>query len=240
MHVCMYTHQLLDLRKLKPASSPAIALELPAFEYHILFEIGSYVPTTNKLSDLHGSSASARVAAAVGATPDKQAWWEKAGADTIIDPEIGLGPSRVHDNNAFDLERGNPAEVKYHKLARSILRGLSDANLKPNKHERTRIEQVLGSPNPVKGDEQNLLWKFRYALLNDKRALTKLMCCVDWRNEQDEKQAAEFLAQWKQFDVTDALRLLSGEPEFRHRVSSFCFVRSFVVRLLLIECALVK
>merc|ERR1712226_1404264 len=86
----------------------------------------------------------------------------------------------------------NPVEIKYYKLARSLLRGLVDPNLKPNKIERARISAIVTSPDNMTQEEQTLLWKFRHTLISDKKALTKFVCCVDWNDSQEIKQAATY------------------------------------------------
>ena len=57
-----------------------------------------------------------------------------------------------------------------------------------------------------------LLWRFRFALTSDKRALTKFLKRVDWSDASGASQAAELMQQWTPIDVADALELLS--PDF--------------------------
>jgi len=36
----------------------------------------------------------------------------------------------------------------------------------------------------LSGDERQLLWKFRFSLMSEKRALTKFLRCVEWSDVQ--------------------------------------------------------
>lgn len=69
--------------------------------------------------------------------------------------------------------------------------------------------QALGS------EEKDLLWKFRFYLTRDKKALTKYLKCVVWTDPNDARQAVDLLPEWDHPDVDDALELLG--PFFRHR-----------------------
>lgn len=61
---------------------------------------------------------------------------------------------------------------------------------KPNSEERKRIAQVLKLPpnKPLHADDKALLWRFRYSLTQDPRALTKFLKCVDWSDASEAKQ----------------------------------------------------
>ncbi|MFS7914662.1 putative phosphatidylinositol 3-kinase [Helianthus anomalus] len=51
------------------------------------------------------------------------------------------------------------------------------------------------------GDERQLLWKFRFSLMSEKRALTKFLRCVEWSDVQEAKQAIELMGRWEMIDV---------------------------------------
>lgn len=115
---------------------------------------------------------------------------------TVWDPEVG---------------RTNPSEHKQLKLARSLTRGIIDRDLKPSSNERKPIQRILKYPptRTLSGDERQLLWKFRFSLMSEKRALTKFLRCVEWSDVQEAKQAIDLMGRWETIDVTDALELLS-------------------------------
>ncbi|KAG5522167.1 hypothetical protein RHGRI_034373 [Rhododendron griersonianum] len=115
---------------------------------------------------------------------------------TVWDPEVG---------------KINPSEHKQLKLARSLTRGIIDRDLKPSSSERKSIQRILKYPPTriLSGDERQLLWKFRFSLMSEKRALTKFLRCVEWSDVQEAKQAVELMGRWQTIDVCDALELLS-------------------------------
>ncbi|KAL6187502.1 hypothetical protein ACLB2K_038900 [Fragaria x ananassa] len=84
-------------------------------------------------------------------------------------------------------------------------------DLKPSINERKSIQRILKYPptRTLSGDERQLLWKFRFSLMSEKRALTKFLKCVEWSDVQEAKQALELMGRWEMIDVCDALELLS-------------------------------
>ncbi|GLD92891.1 hypothetical protein PINS_up001470 [Pythium insidiosum] len=127
-----------------------------------------------------------------------------------------------------DLHEDNPAERKYRKLARDILRGSIDPNLKPSRDEKARIEELLAMPtDSLRNEDKDLLWKFRYTLTDNKKAVVKFLLSVDWNDETEVKQATDLLHQWCEIDIADALKLLGRDKEFKHEV-----VRNFAVSTL--------
>ncbi|KNA23549.1 hypothetical protein SOVF_023590 [Spinacia oleracea] len=115
---------------------------------------------------------------------------------TVWDPEVG---------------KINPSEHKQIKLARSLTRGIIDRDLKPSSNERKAIQRILKHPptRTLSGDEKQLLWKFRFSLMSEKKALTKFLRCVEWSDVQEAKQTTELMGRWETIDVCDALELLS-------------------------------
>eukprot|EP00808_Paulinella_micropora_P001594 g58755.t1 len=123
-----------------------------------------------------------------------------------------------------EMDRENPIEAKYLKLSRHSQD--SDKNLKPNIADRKALQRIIASPNTVlSGPDKELLWKFRYHLLDNKYALPKFLRCVDWSDENETKQALQLMLQWSEVDIADALELLSSF--FRHQA-----VRQYAVRQL--------
>lgn len=131
----------------------------------------------------------------------------------IYDPEIG--------------RRVNPAEDKHRELMRSQQTDSLDRDRKPNVHVRDKLNLLMakGPLEEVTSHERDDIWKFRYFLLRDKRALTKFVKCVNWKNPREARQAAPLLDKWAEIDVDDALELLG--PHFDHPV-----VRSYAVERL--------
>lgn len=128
---------------------------------------------------------------------------------TIQDPEISLD---------------NLVEQKHHKLARSARSGISDRDLKPNATIRNQLNAIVNCPStkPLTSEEQDLVWKFRFYLCNQKKALTKFLKTVNWTVPAEIDQAISLMDEWTPMDVEDALELLS--PHFRHP-----YVRKYAV-----------
>ncbi|XP_041990822.1 phosphatidylinositol 3-kinase, root isoform isoform X1 [Salvia splendens] len=136
--------------------------------------------------------------------------FQESGANFIIPSPIASTNELV---TVWDPEVGkvNPSEHKQLKLARSLNRGIIDRDLKPSITERKSIQRILRYPptRTLTGEEKQLLWKFRFSLMAEKRALTKFLRCVEWSDVQEAKQALELMGKWETIDVCDALELLS-------------------------------
>ncbi|XP_052794304.1 phosphatidylinositol 3-kinase catalytic subunit type 3-like isoform X2 [Mya arenaria] len=119
----------------------------------------------------------------------------------IPDPEISLE---------------NLVESKHHRLARSLRSGPTDRDMKPDAKIRNLLNTIVGYP-PTKtltSEEEDLVWKYRFYLSSQKKALTKFLKCVKWSQAGEVKQALELLGSWSPMDVEDALELLT--PTFSH------------------------
>ncbi|KAG2702007.1 hypothetical protein I3843_06G065900 [Carya illinoinensis] len=141
---------------------------------------------------------------------EHQVVFQESGANFLLPSPITSTNEIV---NVWDPEVGkiNPSEHKQLKLARSLARGIIDRDLKPSSNERKSIQRILKYPptRTLSGDERQLLWKFRFSLMSEKRALTKFLRCVEWSDVQEAKQALELMGRWEMIDVCDALELLS-------------------------------
>jgi phosphatidylinositol 3-kinase len=64
----------------------------------------------------------------------------------------------------------------------------------------------------------DILWRFRFSLVDNRKALTKFLLAVDWTVESEVVQAAELLEQWRKrspIEVTDALKLLGKQVAYQ-------------------------
>jgi phosphatidylinositol 3-kinase len=103
---------------------------------------------------------------------------------TIFDPEASL--------------ENNPVEDKHIAIMRATKRrpGLgSEKDLKPNVDERAKLMNILSyAPTQhLSEDEKEMVWKFRYFLTNNRRALTKFVKSVDWSRGYDQAEAYSLL-----------------------------------------------
>lgn len=115
-----------------------------------------------------------------------------------------------------EVMQENLVESKHHKLARSLRSGISDKDAKPTATIRDLLNTIVGYPptTVLTTEEQDLIWKYRFYLSNQKKALTKFLECVNWKLQGEAKQALDMMYQWAPMDVDDSLRLLS--PAFKH------------------------
>lgn len=107
-------------------------------------------------------------------------------------------------------------EAKHHRLARSQRAGQLDKDLKPNAETRNRLMEIVSYPatQPLVSEEQDLIWRFRYYLSSNKKALAKFVKCINWGSSHEAAQALDLINKWTPMDVEDALELLG--PSFKH------------------------
>ncbi|CAJ2504259.1 Uu.00g116530.m01.CDS01 [Anthostomella pinea] len=189
-------------------------IELPRFDFPVVFADHEYPPPP--ISSFQHLSASQsniilKPPPEVSYGPGINAPEESDRLIRIYDPEVGA--------------RDNPAESKHRRLVRSQHRhGILDKDLRPNAKVRDELNLIMSySPTHVLSpEEKDLVWKFRYHLTKDKRALTKFVKSVNWQDQSESKQAIQVLGKWTDIDVDDALELLG--PVFDHRA-----VRAYAV-----------
>lgn len=148
-------------------------------------------------------------------------------------PDVQLGPGIHSDLNGSDSDGGrlirvydpevghadNPAELKHRRLIRGQRNAL-DRDLKPNPKMRDFLNKVMtyGPTVDLNDKEKDEVWRFRHHLTRDKRALTKLVKSVNWKETVESRQAISLLPKWVEIDVDDALELLGPSvqnPEVR-------------------------
>ncbi|KAJ1722828.1 Phosphatidylinositol (PI) 3-kinase [Coemansia erecta] len=132
-----------------------------------------------------------------------------------LDDPLVLQPEKPKYCLVFDPEmhRDNMAEAKHRRLLRGYQSGSLDRELKPNAAIRDQLNTILRYPpgQALTDNEKNLVWKFRFYLSSNKRALTKFVRCVDWNDPIESKQATEMLSEWAEISIDDALELLGTD-----------------------------
>lgn len=124
-------------------------------------------------------------------------------------PDIVLVPDS-------EVLQENLVESKHHNLTRSLHRGMSDKDAKPNAIIRDKLNAIILHPptKPLTTEEQDLIWKYRFYLSTQKQALAKFLYCVNWDSPGEARQAVDMMQQWVPMAVEDSLQLLS--PSFTH------------------------
>jgi phosphatidylinositol 3-kinase len=179
-------------------------IELPRFDFPVVFADHEYdPPPISALQSLSSSQA---------ALAQKQPQVQFGpGINGLGDSSEGLGANLVKVYDPEVGQKDNPAEAKHRRLFRSSHRhGILDKDLKPNAKVRDELNQIMSySPTHVlSAEETDLVWKFRYHLTRDKRALTKFVKSVNWGDQAEAKQAIQVLGRWTEIDIDDALELL--------------------------------
>uniref|UniRef100_A0A8L8K2Q3 Phosphatidylinositol 3-kinase catalytic subunit type 3 n=1 Tax=Heligmosomoides polygyrus TaxID=6339 RepID=A0A8L8K2Q3_HELPZ len=126
---------------------------------------------------------------------------------------VGTTSSRVADP---ELGLENLAETKHNVMTRNARAGAMDKQLKPNKQTKDRLETIIRLPSSqsLTREQRDLVWKFRYFLQADRRALNKFLRSVNWDQPGEEQHALALLNDWTPIEAEDALELLS--PAFTH------------------------
>lgn len=183
-------------------------VDLPRFDFPVIFcepecPIASSSSTTATTTTTLATVTQAPVAPSISASfvNDPNLW-------SVVDP---------------DISNENPVEDKHRRLVRSHRSSPYDRELKPNAKIRDELTHILNySPSQaLSSEEKDLIWKFRFYLVRDKRGLTKFLKSVTWRDSSEVKQAVEeLLPQWAEVDTDDALELL-GPSTVDSRVRAF-------------------
>ena len=202
-------------------SNFVLSVELPRFDFPVVFADNEYPPPpVSSLQHLSASQSN------IIAKPLPEVHFGP-GIDGVDDDEGYGGPLvRIYDPEVG--ARDNPAESKHRRLVRSQHRnGILDKDLKPNAKVRDELNLIMSySPtHTLSPEEKDLIWKFRYHLTRNKKALTKFVKSVNWQDQAESKQAVQVLGRWTDIDVDDALELLG--PTFDNSA-----VRAFAVERL--------
>ncbi|KAM4065147.1 phosphatidylinositol 3- and 4-kinase domain-containing protein [Hirsutella rhossiliensis] len=201
-----------------PLSAFLLNVELSRFDFPVVFADHEYGPPP--VSALQSLSASQ------GNLSQRQPQVHFGpGINALGESSDGLGARLIKVYDPEVGQRDSPAEAKHRRLFRSSHRhGILDKDLKPNAKVRDELNMIMSySPTHVLSPEEtDLVWKFRYHLTRDKRALTKFVKSVNWGDQSESKQAIQVLGRWTEIDVDDALELLG--PSFDNSA-----VRSYAV-----------
>ena len=200
-----------------------LTLEFPYFDCPVLFEERPYFSERMDAILMRSGEEQEERERSLSRNEIKEEFPWASHFSVVHDPELLNAQGRTMEAK----EIINPVEEKYRKLNPSMVRGVVDKNLKPNKDERAELNKIIESSGKLNRRHEDLLWKFSYSLTTDKKALVKFVMSVNWENPIEVQLAEELLLAWVRIDISDALRLLSHETEFRNNV-----VRSHAIKIL--------
>jgi len=58
-------------------------------------------------------------------------------------------------------------------------------------------------------EQKAIIWRYRYSLTGNKKALVKFLQCIEWAKEKEENEGMQLLKKWAEIDIEQALPLLS-------------------------------
>lgn len=136
--------------------------------------------------------------------------------DQQSQPRIQTGKFTTMEVYDPEQYRSDPIEEKYRKLERSHKDGPFDREIKPTPKIRDELNKILSysSVQELSQYEKNLVWKFRYFLINNKKGLNKLLKSINFHDDNESREALKLLYKWVEIDIEDALELLG--PNFKN------------------------
>ncbi|XP_065188774.1 phosphatidylinositol 3-kinase catalytic subunit type 3-like [Sycon ciliatum] len=136
-------------------------------------------------------------------------YFEKGG-DEVERTRIKADLVRVVDP---DIDTENLVASKYHKLTHSVRYGALIKDLNPDPGTRDELRQIIKKPSCMKltQTEQSLVWKYRYFLSTDSKALPKFLRYIDFSNTPEVNMALELMEEWDPVGVEGALDLLAAK-----------------------------
>ena len=133
----------------------------------------------------------------------------------------------------WDIDQDNLSEDMHRRINHNnSLRHNHDPLIKPNLTEKELIDRILRTTanHTMSFEEMDLLYRFRYNLSENKKALIKFLMAIDWTNEIEIQELPILLLNWKEkapIDVADALKLLGREKYFQNPI-----IREYAVEIL--------
>ncbi|KAF8604233.1 phosphatidylinositol 3-kinase [Ceratobasidium sp. AG-I] len=205
----MAFRRMEEIHSAETAKSESLFLyiDLPRFDFPILFT------EPEALNIPHSTPSHVPVPAAVVPPP-------AGAAAPLMDFKAEL---QIWGTIDPDISRENPVEDKHRRLVRGHRGGPLDRELKPDAKIRDELTTIVSYPptQTLNSEDKDIIWKYRFYLTRDPRALTKFLKAVTWKDTSEVKQAVEvLLPMWTEVGTTDALELL-GPLMGDSRVRSF-------------------
>jgi len=222
-----------------------MVLEMPLMQYPVIQEERHY-------SSAHPVAAGNPITFYNNSVPSIAAGGNAATSSCVTETERGIyefcisgkefSPLVLTLTKDWELDQDNIFEEQYRRMERNVLRGAGDgegrldrsgngAALKPNKKEREIIDRILSATGShLEYHEKDLLYRFRYFLTENKKALTKFLLSVDWTSDTEAAEVSVLLHLWSTkapIDISDALKLLGRDKAFQRNS-----VRGYAVEVL--------
>ncbi|CEP61436.1 phosphatidylinositol 3-kinase VPS34 LALA0_S03e02828g [Lachancea lanzarotensis] len=128
--------------------------------------------------------------------------------------KISIGNAADSTLKFYDPDQFNPdpIEEKFRRLERASTNTSLEKELKPDAKKRDALNTIISYPpgSDLTAHEKGLVWKYRYYLMNNKKALTKLLQVTNLTEESERKEVLELVDAWAEIDIEDALELLGS------------------------------
>ncbi|CCE62384.1 hypothetical protein TPHA_0C02310 [Tetrapisispora phaffii CBS 4417] len=112
-----------------------------------------------------------------------------------------------------DQYNTDPIEEKYRRLERTTKSTSLDRNLKPDAKKRDYLNKIINYPpgTTLTAHEKGSIWKYRYFLVNNRKALTKLLKSTNLNEEGERTEVLDLMDSWVEIGIDDTIELLGSE-----------------------------
>uniref|UniRef100_A0A915N842 Chromatin modification-related protein MEAF6 n=1 Tax=Meloidogyne javanica TaxID=6303 RepID=A0A915N842_MELJA len=113
--------------------------------------------------------------------------------DLDVDPLLPKPRNERQTDPELDME--NLSEIKHHMMTRNARAMDIDRRLQPNPTIRDTLEAIIKSAScqAMLMEERDLIWKFRFWLKSNPKALTKFIRSVNWQEKLEVRQAIQVI-----------------------------------------------
>lgn len=191
--------QIQEHKNSYPINTFVLNIQYPMFELPVIFtekirqNIQKNIPTLNNFE-------------AAAETPVNQ--------QNNPETKINLGAPNCSTLKFYDPDQYNsdPIEDKYRRLERASKHSDLDKHLKPDTNKRKYLSRIIDYPPGTKltAHEKGSVWRYRYYLMNNKKALTKLLQSTNLNEESERTEVLELMDSWAEIDIDDAIELLGS------------------------------
>lgn len=114
---------------------------------------------------------------------------------------------KFYDPDQYNIDL---VEEKFRRLERSSKDTDAERYIKPDASKRDLLNKIISGPPGTKltDHEKGLVWKYRYYLSNNKKALTKLLQSTNFSEDSEVKEVLDLLEIWAEIDMDDTIELL--------------------------------
>lgn len=183
-----------------PIGTFVLNIEFPVFELPVVLTEKTYLSVQQNIPTLHNFEQSNETTDHMKAEP------------RMIIP---LGNKTNSTLKFYDPDQfnSNPIEEKYRRLERASKRSNLDKQVKPDIKKRDYLKKIINYPpgTQLTAHEKGSIWKYRYYLMINKKALTKLLQSTNLNEETERTEVLELMDSWAEIDIDDAIELLGSD-----------------------------